>query len=556
MARQTTLFSVLLLLTTLALLTALIPTATVADQQSAAVDDYTVTRGDTVNITVSHSAPANVTIGGPAQRFEVNVSLDGSGDDTIKLDTYRTTSRNTNQFLDPKGRLLTPENRALPKALYPGRYTIEVRINGSIQAGGNLYVEPRKELVADTRRLPNTADLDDITIGDGSTDLTKANNVTLGDYAVFTVNESGLEGAFTDEINATELRTQEGIEFEIERSEPLPNELPDHYSNRDLYVQSQVKNSNQFYVVWDTSSANLRANWNNTYNLKITLNANESPLVSADKKILEQPVTVQYPEIRLSSSPGFTLQPWEKPELDVTGQTNIAPGTDITIKALQREPNLDVWTSNATIDNSGRFSTTLNFTDADRPSQFPLWIENYRPRSTYRLNLPAASNGSYMFPSQTVVDGHVSVINASFSHGGFIQLQENNTTLGVSSYLSSGTHEEVSIPVRKQLQKPINVTAVALADGNDNGEYDSTDPPVRRNRTEVTDTAVISPSRSTTTPSSPNETTATTARDLNIENSPPLTPSSTSSSGGTVPHSPLIPIIALFLAVLVAAIPH
>jgi len=68
----------------------------VATDESASFGEgyVTVERGETATITVSHSAPGNLTIGSENDGFEVVVPLGGSGKKIVEFDTYRTTGSN------------------------------------------------------------------------------------------------------------------------------------------------------------------------------------------------------------------------------------------------------------------------------------------------------------------------------------------------------------------------------------------------------------------------------------------------------------------------------
>lgn len=93
----------------------------------------TVTRGDTAEITVSHSAPANLTIGSQDKGFEVVVPLGGTGTDTVTLNTFNSTGPAAS-FISVNGATLqTPE---LDHSLAAGTYTMSVTIDGTTEALG------------------------------------------------------------------------------------------------------------------------------------------------------------------------------------------------------------------------------------------------------------------------------------------------------------------------------------------------------------------------------------------------------------------------------------
>lgn len=530
-----------------------VPAASAAatDESASFADAYvTVTRGETATIKVSHSAPANLTIGGESDGFEVVVPLGGSGTDTIELDTYHTASSDPDDFLSVGGGRL--QSRPIDQALEPGKYQMEVTIDGVTQAVGNLEVEPRGETTGEPGVLPGDVDFEEASAGDVHGRVSLRERVAHGDHAAFVVNESGLGWAFDDDGGLSQKLSAEVVELD-----PEPNTVADEFTGGDLRVVSQVEEHDRFLVLWDTDQVERHRNSNNTYGFRLTLDGS-SNLVEEDERLVTERVRVVEPSIRLTPDPAFTLAPWDDSRLRVEGETNLAPTTSLDVRALQETPNSYLWKNVVDVSANGTFAAEFDFSAASPPTSFPLWVREYRDRSERTVTLTTA-NASVTFESQRVDNGTVLARNVTVSHGGFVSVATNNTTLGASEFLQSGTHDSVRIPLDDAPENATEMTATVVADTNRSGAFEAGDGPYERDGVPVADNATVLPApddsteQNTTTTTPPTTTTTTTT--LNVEESDPLTPNPANaggggSSGGFVPLSPLTVVVALAAAAL------
>ena len=575
---QTRLVTLLAALVVLASAVAGVAPAAASAQVSASVGDYAVTRGDTVSMSVQHSAPANLSISGGG--FDAVVELGASGSDTVELDTYASTG-NASEFISGGSAELS--GPPLDEALKPGTYTLEVTINGTVEAYGSLTIRPTGGLTSTTGAL--TGDYFDQEGGDALSaaqmheDIGRGNqHVVSGDYAVFVVdeNESNIGAAFDGDVGLADLEG-EGFEMTVEELDPEQNTDAKTYTGDRFTVQAQFGDgSGQFAVFWDTEGVDIDSGSKHTYEFELTVNDDQNPLFDEDQTLINERVRLVDPSVSIEAQPGYTLEPWDGDTMRVTGETNLLPGTVLNLRALQTPPDPKLWQDDVAVTANGTFETTLDFANADRPSTFPVQVRGY-DETKHVVRLPRV-NATLLFPSQTAHDGSITVENVSLSRGGFLQLTANNSTVGVTDSLPAGDHGSLSVTVNETFAGPTNVTATAVVDANENAELDDSDLAYGSWSTRVEQTAVIRPpaqendsngTQNTTTAATTvtqtttangttaNETTATTAQQTTIrvneaEALAPVASNDSGSSGGFVPLSPVTTLVALVAAALVA----
>jgi len=542
-------------------------------------DGYvTVVRGEDVDISVSHSTDANLTIGGEGNGFEVSVPLGGSGSRTITLDTYNTSSDDPADFLSADNAELVSE--PIDEALVPGEYDLTVTMNDTVMAAGTLEILPREETTSEVGIAPGSFDFEEAGVGGSLDRISEGDTVARGDRAAVVANVSGLSWALpASSANAT---LDDSIDVSVVELDPEPNTVAEEYTTgASLHNVSNVGDAGEFAVFWD-ADVTPHGNSNNTYEFRVTLTA-DSEIVEEDEVLVRERVRVVEPFVELSASPSFTLAPWDDRQLRVTGETNRAPGTTFDVRAFQSEPR-EVVRNVVEVGSDGTFGADFAFPRAAVPSEFPLWVQNYRDQTEHTVELTAA-NASLSFADQQVDQGAVTVGNVSLSHGGFVAVTKNDTengttttTVGVSPQLDAGDHGTVSVPLADRLENETALTATAMADANRNGTLDAEadvaysvgGAVVEANATvqpepdpagdNATSTATTPSNGTTTTASSPNGTAppaTTTQRSLETGESAPLTPNRSGGSGGgsssgTVPLSPALVAVAVAAAAALA----
>lgn len=520
-----------------------------ADESASFENNYlVVTRGDSVDITVSHSSKANLTIGGEEVGFEVRVPLGGSDTDTVTLHTYETTSPDPRAFLSAKHAEMT--TTPLDHALEPGKYQLTVTIDGVTQAVGTLDVRARSETTSQAGVAPRDLPGGDAKPGAILDRFTARETVAKGDHAMFLVNESGLEWAMKDE--STDTRLDSALTGRLTQLDPEPNTQAATYTldSADFRVVSNVENEDQFAVLWDTSSVPVRQDSSNRWEFVLTLNES-SNLVEEDEELVRKQIRLVDPSFELRPNPSFTLAPWDDRHLRVNGTTNLAPSSSIDVRALQESPRALLWKQVVTVSENGTFSAAFTFSRATVPGSFPLWVRGYQTESAETVKLTTL-NASLEFPDQTVESGTVTVENLNLSHGGFVEVAGENTTYGVTAYLEPGQYESVQVPLEASVNESLTLNATAFADVNGNATLDASDVTYNVSGTVVREEGVVIPPVDGTTPTTDAPTTTTpleSERQLRRAESNPLTPApnqaGSGSSGGTVPLSPLLVVVAL-----------
>lgn len=543
------------------------------DSASFEEDAVVVTRGDTASITVSHDGPANLTIGSQEAGFEVRIPLDGSGTDTVDLDTYNTTAADPSDFLSVDGAVL--ETPPIDSSIEDGVYDMRVTMDGTLEAASVLDVRARNETDGEPGVAPGDLEFEDADAGDVLGRVTERDTVARGDYAAFVVNESGLEWALPD--SSTDADLDSAVTAELVELDPEPNTVADEFSVDR--VVSQVGDRDRFVVLWDTSDIDVSGDTNGTYELRMTL-AEHSELVEEEEELVRERVAVAEPNVSLTAEPGFELAPWDGRTLSVDGETNVAPTTVLDVRALQETESRNAfWKQTAAVSENGAFSTSFDFSDARVPGEFPLWVLEYRDESEETVEL-AGMNASLTFDDQQVSDGNVVVENVSLSQDGFVAVSANGTTLGVSDVLRAGTHESVRVSLDETVNATRDANATAYADANENSELDSADRPYEVSGSIVRDGATVEPApedgengsnqteqTATQGTDEPTQRTddatttqrmddATTERTLDVDEAAPLTPVQGNvgggSSGGFVPVSPVLVVVAVAAGVVLA----
>jgi hypothetical protein len=536
--------------------------ATASTPESASLGErtVTVTRGEIAEITVSHSASANLTIGGQDKGFEVVVPLGGDGTNTVEIDTYATTGP-ASSFISVGGASLeTPE---LDHSLAAGTYTLTVTIDGNTEALGQLQVLPRDGAKSSVGVAPASLEPTDSET-DVLAQTTERGTVARGDYAVFVVNDSSLSSAF----NADDLSGgagANGIEARLVQLDPPPNSPADEYvptSSSAATVISKYgddESGDRFAVVWDTSQLDTSSRSNGTYQFQVTLREEHNLLVEEDQRIVTERVTVEAPSVELEADPSFELSPWDGATMTVSGETNLAPKSTVDLRAVQEEPEPFLWSHDLTVSPNGTFSATFDFSSASPPTSFPLWVQGYRDAESRTVTLTAA-NASVAFDAQTITDGTVTVRSVNLSHGGFVRLTAANATVGSSAYLPAGNHADVRVQLNQSVDESVLMNATVVADRNRNATLDGADAAYNVSGTPVSDSAVVRPETSSSNGSTQNNTTTTTptttsaakSTTLAVTEEAPLTPvpenETGGSSSGSLPLSPLVVVVAFALA--------
>ena len=497
----------------------------------------TVTRGDTVEITVSHSDTATVWIGSERSGFLLEVVLGGSGTDTFTIDTYATTG-SPGSFVSGAGSA-TLHTHQLQRPLAATDYAMNVTVGGVEQDIGRLTVEPREEMNATTRIAPGSL-VDDETPGADAVigSSVERDTVARGDLVVMPVAESGLENALNvDDLDGD--GNANGIAVRLTELDPEPNtEAETLVATEDpgLTVLPDLEND-RFLVLWDTSTRTLKPHSNHSWRMDVVLTS-ANGLVETDTTVATTRVQLEAPTVETNGPDHRDFYPWDEATVQVNGTTNLAPGSTLNARAKSLEPPF-LAQSDATVGANGTFSTALDLSKAGPGQSVPVWVLGFKD-STKRTVVRYAEQALFSFRDQ-VSNGEVVLVDSvHLGAGGFVEARVNGSRVGVSEHLSPGTHEDVTVDVDPALDEPRNVTVVARLDRDLDGSFNaSTDRAYTRAGTDV-DAAVNASAyvrlqgvgTTTTTPTTSTSTATTTA-------TPMTTTTHLAASGPLVERTPI-----------------
>jgi hypothetical protein len=529
------------------------------DASASFPENLTVTRGDEVTIAVSHSDPANVTIGSDDNGFEVSVSVGGSGTTEIVLDTRRTTAADPNEFVD--GGSATLHSDPLDEPMNPAEYLMRVEIDGVEYDIGTLTVEPRGEYAAESNRAPGAftpaeyvggGEDGDADVGPLSETMTPGTTVARGDYAVVRFEESGLETA----LNASDLTGSDaanGLKVNFTQTEPGPNTQPREYVATDSADVTVLPNlaADEFYVVWNTTGVDLEnIDARNRYRASLSVTA-ESGFVEEGTTLASTTFDLRRQSVSVSPADDATHYPWDNDTFVVEGTTNRAPNTELEVRLRSADPDAFLLIREATVRADGSFDASLDLGDVTRGTNATLWVRGHFPETRQEVHLVAPDPG-VRFQNQTANGTTVEVTRAELPEGGFVRLvDEGGEVVGRSDYLEPGRHTAMTAELGTPLFETQRLRA-ELVRAADDGSYNPGAPAytVGAGDTVVNDTAVVNfPPEPTETPAAtdtPDATeTATRTATPTATPYPVATRTPLSSSGATQSSLPLSPGVAI-----------
>ena len=536
------------------------------DASASFPENLTVTRGDEVTIAVSHSDPANVTIGSDDNNgFEVSVSVGGGGTTEIVLDTRRTTAADPNEFVE--GGSATLHSDPLDEPMNPAEYLLRVEIDGVEYDIGTLTVEPRGEYAAESNRAPGAftpaeyvggGDDGDADVGPLSETTTAGTTVARGDYAVVRFEESGLETA----LNASDLTGSDaanGLKVNFTQTEPGPNTQPREYvatDTADVTVLPDLEND-AFYVVWNTSDVDLEnIDARNRYRASLSLTA-ESGFAEEATTLASTTFDLRRQSVSVSPADDATHYPWDNDTFVVAGTTNRAPNTELEVRLRSADPDAFLLIREATVREDGSFDASVDLGGVTRGTNATLWVRSHFAETRQTVHLVAPDPG-VRFQNQTANGTTVEVTRAELPEGGFVRLvDEGGEVVGRSDYLEPGRHTTMTAELGTALFETQRLRA-ELVRADDDGSYNPGAPAytVGTGNAVVNDTAVVSfPPEPTETPAATDTPDATetatrtatpTATPYPVATRTPLSPSGATQS--SLPLSPAVAIAALLAA--------
>ncbi|KTG24433.1 DUF7282 domain-containing protein, partial [Haloferax profundi] len=440
----------------------------------------------------------------------------------------------------------------------PSTYLMNVTIGGVERAIGQLEVEPRGNTSASTLVAPASLNDSDSSLTSQSIQSasTERIDVARGDLAIVRIDESGLETALTPE-NVAGGPDANGIEISMNQLEVRPNQEQQSFlatPENGATVVPDFENDVVF-VVWDTSDLPIEGA-SEDYEVTVTLQGDHSDFVEEDTITARTRVTLVRPTVSMTAS-NETIYPWDAPTVNVTGESTLAPGSVVELRArAPGQPFLKLVPM--TVSENRTIRTNLTFAPEDRGLVFPMWVRDYRDNTETTMRL-LESDASLRFVDQETDGTFVTISEVNLSVGGFIRVETaDEEVLGTSAYLPPGEHENVIVEFDRRQLTDTELLAIAHADRDGDQNFSSQmDLPYRTNGSVngslVADDAMVrlEPDAKTPTPTStpttdePTSTaTASTATPYPVVERTPIEPAVAGTNTG-IPFSPGLVVIAL-----------
>ncbi len=527
-------------------------------------NSYRVVRGETAQITFDHSDSGTLYVGGDDVGYRLQVDVSGTGPTSISLDTYQSASANPDSYVEGGDATLLYPDGGLKEALAPGKYRLNLTVDGVKQDLGQLVITERPEPSVETRIASHQLDVGSMEYDSLIENSNRGSSMAYGDYLLVELTVPG----FGEAINTDDLRggrSANGIGLVFEETDPPANDDPQSFavSAGDPAFQTYwQEDTSSMLVVWDTNDrADSRIP--QTYNITLELTAEYNALISADRVPASTTARVEQSKINLQTGDGqLDMYPWESDVVPLEGRTNYAPGTTFQFRAEGYEPSPYFKKESTTVSSDGTFGTEMDFGNAARGVEIPVWILDYRDEATWTIERPE-SEASLRFTDQLSEDGRTVVIqNAAVSMQGFVVLETaGGEIVGVSEAIERPNGERVSLTLQRKLKTNSTLKATAYIDKNLNDSFEAgTDETFTTNGETVSTTATVSipasmvrdvtteapaptPDETTTTAATPTPTETTPAiTTLEVRTQEPLTPK---TSGGTADLSPMLVLVAI-----------
>lgn len=532
---------------------------------------YAITRGDSVEITFSHSGPATLTVGGEDTGYKLEVNVSGSGSSTVTIHTYNSTSGNPNDYVDGGTPTLVYPTGGLEKSLVPSVYLLNLTVQGQTEDLGRLVIQERPRATMQSHVAPGSLDTNEASFSDVKGEATPGSTIAKGDYAIIEVNATGL-GAAIDPDDLDGDGGANGIEVYVEDLESPPNSDGDSFmaSGKGTVTSFWDADSDTLLLAWDTRNVDLIGG-SRTYNVTFRIVAENNNLLLEDSLEANTTVTVVKQRLNMDVDDGqLTVYPWESDVVTVAGSTTLAPGTTFEVRARAFEPRPFLKKVETTVTENRTFSADLDFAGEARGIEFPVWVHGHRDLGEYSIHL-RETNATFDFANQTAPNGSTAwVHNVSLSVGGHLVLEDlNGTVRGVAGPIGESPVAAQNVTLDPPLNRSAYLTATAYMDWNQNGSFEpETDRIYATNGTNATQRSVVfvpetgeprAPSAvnnsttgntttvNTTTGNTTTMMNASTATTLSVQAQDPLTPG---ESAGNASLSLALPVASLLAAAL------
>ena len=386
-------------------------------------------RGDVAQITVNleNTDSATLVVGSDSVNYAADVEVtdgDGDGTVTVNLNTFRTTegpaaftAESSDDSAMATGASDYDSDATTSGPLAAADYDIVLQNNDNDVGVGTLVVSERS---TDSMQLWTSADLSvdagqgDVYDGIEAGTITQDNTIANQDEVVHQIEVSGVYGALTDEMDSDTTAEEALISLvEMEdddmegddpftlsatqagnfpNSQPLTVDFEEVNQNDGLNVVADSAN-NTVFVALDTAGlfddstnpdpalARDGTDLNSgdvepadllgqTFDVEFGLIADNTELADEDETVTAS-FTVEERVAELNDGDDVTVEAAADQMLN--GTTNIAPGTELNLRARASGDNPFLKTANSVVvSEDGTFSGTFDFSDASANTSFTL----------------------------------------------------------------------------------------------------------------------------------------------------------------------------------------
>ncbi|KZN24870.1 chromosome segregation ATPase [Haladaptatus sp. R4] len=362
------------------------------DKTATFVNEESTPRGDIANITINldNTDTAYVQIGSFADsNFQSNLNVTDSDDDgqvVLNLNTFNTNNASVNYVTEGDGTKITGRNSSVlsSEPLASGNYDLAVSTTGwETQSDNNgmdvakspsdktqLRISDRSTDSISTWIQPQSVDTHD-DVADMTDTVTQRSTVAGSDNVVLKVDATGIYGA----IDNSDLESQQNMSLTLEETgdNVEKNTEADTLSASDFTIVPDGDNGTFYAVISadelaDADGADGYGDW------KATFTVDENYVLNGDDEDQSVSTTFTYEEQDTSLNGGEDFQA-PKGNSTVSGKTNLAPGTELSVVA---DSNIFYIPQDVTVNDDGTFSAKYNFDrdDVDNGTEFSVYVSS------------------------------------------------------------------------------------------------------------------------------------------------------------------------------------
>lgn len=488
-------------------------------QSDASLDQtiYTQERGDIVELTVNleNTEEANVTIGDEDVAYVTNFTVrDGDGDGKVHL-RFNTYTAGHDGFVpvildqdESSGDelVIEDEDNIEPHRLESAVYDISVSTDGRETDVGSIDLNERSTDSIETHVAPESANINELEDIDGN--VVSSDAVSEGDYLVFEVSASGLSGWFPDYVRTSGDLAQDansvsntGTYVTIEEAQADMNAEPDTIPVEKGAFYPDAQNDT-FYLVFNANDFDQEVVDDGEYTASVVMNES-SPYVDDEDatekvntsfEVVEEEVTFDGHD-ETSEDP-YELESNENGTVTVTGESTVAPGTELDIRVRAEGESPLLKSDRATVAEDGTFEAEFDFSDVAEGTNVTLEARDYTDEidsvfTGYTPPEPASLSTEDVTAQQGESVTELTVSDVYLPSDGFIVIIDEETNVVGTSELISGDQGSVTVSLDREVSEDATLTAIAYQDNGDEVFTGSDDQPFTNNGSMVQQSASV-----------------------------------------------------------------